>query len=171
MANKAIPIVALGAAAVFLLPKKKKKQKTGASSDIVSSGSIEDWKWRVRNVKTTGFADQFFGEVQSPNSKSWSLAHEQGQSDPNNARLLAMEAIGIAIAGGQGNDGVKIHSSGESNGVQWRVIEATPVKGFGTGYFGEAKISGSWSRCHDGVHSKPNDARLLCLEAIAKSKL
>lgn len=108
MAGKsALPlIIGAGAAAFLLMPKKKRapstKEGNGTNGDeakkdpnIVMEGVKADWGWRVRKQPgQPGFGDLYFGEVKAPGAAlTWTLAHEDGRSKPDEAKLLAWERI------------------------------------------------------------------------------
>jgi len=105
MARSVLPLVAIGGAAAFLLmPKKKKKtvKKNGNGSNgdpnISKTGTLHGWKYRVRKANTmSGFADQYFGEIQAPDSQDWTRVHKDARTDPEQARLLALEAIALKL--------------------------------------------------------------------------
>jgi len=178
MARSVLPLVAIGGAAAFLLmPKKKKKTAkkngNGSSGDpnISKTGTLHGWKYRVRKANTmSGFADQYFGEIQAPDSQEWIKAHQDGRTDPEAARLLAMEAIATRTAEQDTpSEQDLIENEGEYSGYKWRVLRTVPMEGFGTGYFGEiqAPDSQDWTRVHKDARTDPEQARLLALEAIA----
>ena len=110
MANKAIPIIAAGAAAAFFLSKRKKKKKengangagngnggNGNGLDIHSSGVSQGWDWRVVKVLSEpGFAAGYIGEMKPPESQGWARCHENPRADPNECRLLCLEQIALA---------------------------------------------------------------------------
>lgn len=71
--------------------------------------------------------------------------------------------------GNGGVDGLDIHSSGKSQGWDWRVVKVISEPGFAGGYIGEKKApeAQGWSLCHDNPRANPDECRLLCLESIA----
>lgn len=177
MANKALSLLIAGGAALFLLPKKKKpassKKPTngsGSNGDISKTGTLSGWKYRVRKAKTIeGFGDQYFGEIQAPDSEAWVKAHQDGRTDPEAARLLAMEAIATRIAQAESPEDELVVNSGSLDDWNWRVMRTVPMEGFGVAYFGEmqAPDSEQWTRVHNDARTDPEAARLLALEAIA----
>jgi len=188
MANKAIPLIAAGAAAFLLMPKKKKATRgtgkkpsedgsnsgsSGEEGEISRTGTISGWKYRVRRAKTiAGFSDQYFGEIQAPDSEEWIKAHHDGRTDPEAARLLAMEAIATRLAEANTPEDNLVFASGDmAEGWKWRVMKTVPMPGFADGFFGEIQAADSqeWVRVHNDARTDPEEARLLALEAIGEN--
>ncbi len=109
MANALPLILGAGAAAYLLMPKKKKKAKSkpngktngnGEPTDpnIVLSGKHSTFNWQVRKVSAAkGFAPKHFGEIKGQFDEAFERVHDDGRSDPDQARLLALEAIAIRL--------------------------------------------------------------------------
>jgi len=181
MANKVLPLLVAGGAALLFLPKKKKPESTSgkksngevggdSNGDISKTGTLFGWNYRVRKAKTVeGFSVQYFGEVQAPDSKTWVKAHQDARTDPEAARFLAMEAIATRVAAADTPEDNLVFNSGSMSDWNWRVMRTVPMEGFGVAYFGEmqAPDSQQWTRVHNDARVDPEAARLLALEAIA----
>ena len=99
-----LPLLVAGGAAFYLMSGKKKspaKQEAPPSdSSIVAEGTIEGWSWRVSEyVQQAGFGARYFAEIKGPEGTEWRLVTDEGRSDPEEARLLALEAIGQNLEG------------------------------------------------------------------------
>lgn len=113
MAKSALPLIAAAGAAAFLLMPKKKKKETKASNgngktngngekvdpNIVLSGTVQEWGWRVRKIPgQPGFADMFQGEIKGPKAAiTWSPAHPNPRNNQKDAKNLALEQIALAL--------------------------------------------------------------------------